>query len=221
MNYIKAKFLLNKISAAYAQQKVELPKEKIKKKIEAIKYLSSQKKVPRLSLRKEVINLENQLENIYLIEKALLEQKKNESVKVAALKRQISRLKGQCSQEKVKELQKTINQLSNLLAESLAKQKVAEEVKENKRMVPAAEAKDSVDEEEKEKKVSRLQQKLILLRWELEKAKKDNKIDPMKISSYEQTISAIQEKLREEGISRIKPKHTVMFHTPPPIKREV
>ena len=54
--------LLSRISSIAQREKESFSKTEIIKKINEIKYLSSQKKVPKLTLRKEIIHLENQLE---------------------------------------------------------------------------------------------------------------------------------------------------------------
>lgn len=116
-------------AARLAQEKREsFSKAEITKKLEDIKYLSSQKKVPRLSLRKEIIHLENQLQGVLGLEERFARHKDKESVTVASLKQQIAVLKNKLMATEDSELDKKVERLSFLLGEHLARREVAREV---------------------------------------------------------------------------------------------
>ena len=121
--------LLQSASQHYWQGRQTFSKEEIQKKINEIKYLSAQKKVPRITLRKEIIHLENKLQSIFNLEQAILHQKRRESGKVLALKRQIQALQQRLATAEDKDLQKKVDRLTHLLGDYLAQRKVKEEVK--------------------------------------------------------------------------------------------
>src|SRR3989338_7720933 len=125
-------------AARLAQQEHEfIPKAEIIKKLEDIKYLSSQKKVPRLSLRKEIIHLENQLHGVLELDERFARQKNKESIAVASLKQQITVLKNKLRAVEDLELEKKVEHLSFLLGEHLAKREIAQEVSLTETMAAA------------------------------------------------------------------------------------
>lgn len=100
----------------------------IVKKLNEIKYLTSQKKVPRLSLRKEIIHLESQLQVLFKLEEKLALQKKKETLAAASYKKQIAQLKKRLQASEDKKLQQKVDKLSQLLAEYMAKEGTTKEV---------------------------------------------------------------------------------------------
>jgi predicted nucleic acid-binding Zn-ribbon protein len=93
MGYLKAKQLLVTLAKVQEKEKKNFNRLEIVKKMNEIKYLSTQKKVPRLTLRKEVIHLENKIEGILELEEELMKKKKHESKRIVSLKKQITNLK--------------------------------------------------------------------------------------------------------------------------------
>ena len=69
MGSFKAMLLLMKVARIFEQQQFSFSKQEILSKINEIKYLSSQKKVPKLTLRKEILHLENKLTGVLNLEK--------------------------------------------------------------------------------------------------------------------------------------------------------
>lgn len=113
--------LLAHLSNAYRHEKEFFSKEAIGKKINEIKYLSAQKKVPKLTLRREILHLEEQLKSITEFEKSLLKQKRQESAKIAILKKQNEVLQKRLAAVQDKDLHKKVEKLSHLLADAMAK----------------------------------------------------------------------------------------------------
>lgn len=128
MGSLQALQLLTTAARLAQEEHESISKVEITKKLEEIKYLSSQKKVPRLSLRKEIIHLENQLQGVLELEDRLARHKNKESVTVASLKQQIAVLKNKLRAVEDLELDKKLEHLSFLLGEHLAKIEVASEV---------------------------------------------------------------------------------------------
>lgn len=98
-------------------------KEEIAKRINEIKYLSAQKKVPKLTLRKEIMFLEQKLGVIFQLEKNLLQKKQYESAKIVLLKKRIAALNKQLAASRDKDLNKKVDKLLHLLAEDLARKR--------------------------------------------------------------------------------------------------
>ena len=128
MGSLQALQLLTTAARLAKEEYESVSKAEITKKLEDIKYLSSQKKVPKLSLRKEIIHLENQLQGVLELEDRFARQKNKESVAVASLKQQITVLKNKLRAVGDLELDKKVEHLSFLLGEHLAKMEVASEV---------------------------------------------------------------------------------------------
>jgi hypothetical protein len=124
MSGILAQQLLIKVSQHSMEQNEIMSKEIIHKKLADIKYLASQKKVPKVSLRKEIMHLENQLESVFKLEDMLLKTRKQETARTSALKRQIKDLKKKVTLLHDKDLKKKVATLTHLLGDKLAKHDV-------------------------------------------------------------------------------------------------
>ena len=142
MGSLKAKQLLFKAAKYLDKERSKYSRQEIVKKINEIKYLSTQKKVPRLTLRKEIIHLENRLGSVLESEKELLKHKNEESVKVKSLKKQVLSLKNKLTAYEDKNLDKKVNKLSHLLGEFLAKQGSKADVELSKKVLNELEIKD-------------------------------------------------------------------------------
>jgi hypothetical protein len=206
MNFF-ANQLLTRVAQEFQQQKESFSRKEIMKKINEIKYLSSQKKVPKLSLRKEIIHLEEQLKGITQLETALLKMKKQESAKVGALKRQNTYLKKKLLATEDKHLPQKVEKLSHLLGDCLARHDVQKAV--NTTHLPP--------KTNQPINVEAVMQRLEDLRNQLElnKAK-----DPTRVESMEQQIDFLENKLKLLQMpvqTSGEVKHNIMFqHTPPP-----
>ena len=225
MSHVKARQLLFTIAGYYSQQQEFLSREDVLKKIHDIKYLAAQKKIPRLTLRKELIHLENKLHHVVELEQKLRLQEKQESTKILALKQQITQLKSRLVTTEDADLQKKVDKLSHLLGECLAQKRVSEDVELQQREEL------ELPREEKEEQLAALLQRLIALRQMLE-MKED--IDPYLAKRLGERITALEDRLKslqeitllpkgeellpQEELPR-QVKHTLIFHTPPPQKK--
>ncbi len=237
MSSLAAVQFLVKASHLAQQSKVQIPKDEILKKIGEIKYLSAQKKIPKLSLRKEIVHLEHKLNSIFELDTMLAAQRRRESAKVAALKRQIAALRKNLTAIEDKDLHKKVDRLTHVLGSSLAKKETAREVslaqKSTQRVqtpammpslpsspameegiilpplpVSAEEPAESLSVEERER-VALFRQKIKALRREIELAKGTSK-DSEHILQLEAQISRIEE--RVQGYDR----EPVQTHQPQP-----
>lgn len=221
MSFLKAQQLMLSAAKFYTQERTVFSKEDIVKKLNDIKYLSAQKKIPRLSLRKEILLLENKLQHVFELEELMTDWEKQESARVAALKQQVTMLKNRLIVCHDADLQKRVDKLSHLLGECLAKQRVKEEVA----LTTAAEVPQKPG---RETQIAALQQRLNLLRQTVI-AKEDT--NPELAQLLEEKINQLEERLQEVQQETVKlpmseqpagqpqVKHTLIFHNPPPQKK--
>ena len=212
-----ARQLLLKSAQHYVKERKNYSKEEIISKINEIKYLSAQKKIPKITLRKEIIHLEQKLQSIFDIEKKLLTEEKRESTKVQTLKKQISTLRARLASVEDKDLQKKVDKLSHLLGECLAKSNVAEDVALTHKVAKELKVVSPAKEPLAIAKVHALESRLKVLKHVLEDKKSDN---PEMAELLEEKISLIESRLKGYDQPR-RVKHTMIFHSPPPQKKEV
>ena len=239
MSFINATQVLLRAAQHYQKEKQTFSREEIARRINEIKYLSAQKKVPKLTLRKEIIHLENKLQGVYELERKMLSQKRQESAKVTALKRQVAELQKKQAASEDKNLQKKVEKLTQLLGEYAAQRGSKEDV-----ALALAEVKSAglsaprvtVEEPDAERisqRIEALQDRLKMLKQEVDITKERGKKIPPQL---EQSVILIQQKLNEMYaryprllqrkiskaaitappiIERKEVKHTILFDTPP------
>ena len=166
------------------------------------------------------MHLEEQMQSIYEIEKALLKQKKEESTSVASLKRQITILKKNSGATRTKDLQCKVERLTHLLAETMSNDRVASEIKEINRTVPRLSRVIAAPtmRVSQNSRVTDLQQRLMLMKNELAILKHQEK-DPQLIEDLEKRINLFESKLLTVGVEPLRPRHTIV--PPPPQKIEI
>ena len=207
------------------EQNEILSKEVIHKKIADIKYLASQKKVPKVSLRKEILHLEKQLEGVFELEEMLLKTRKQESARTSALKRQIKDLKKKLAKFHDKDLHKKVAKLTHLLGDKLAKHDVVKragmispyppqptaapvESSHGSTSLPSAKP-DSFSVS----RIKTMEQRVHALRQELEINKNLKEMPEERVRALENQINFMEQKLQEyKGMSH-EPVHQSI--TPP------
>jgi len=181
--------------------KEKVSRKEIEKKINEIKYLASQKNVPKLSLRKEIIHLENKLESVFEMEKKLLHTKTNESSKISSLKRQIEMLKNRLEHAQDDDLREKVSKLSHLLGDTLAKSQSKTDINLSKEILSIM---DEVDKARRSaNKDNRLISKRVImvlhrvksLKHEIEINQKLNKGNPEKLKKIGDSLTALEQKL--------------------------
>ena len=236
MNSLIAQQLLMKAAYYTLQEKEALSKEKILKVMNEVKYLSSLRKIPKMTLRKEVIHLEEHLKGVFDLEEMLLKKKRQESTRLLSLKREMNKLKQQLVLAKDKELHRKLEKMSHLIGESLAKKEVHKEVaraaaflEQQKGGLSPQEAftpKETLNSES----ISRfhlLQERILALKQELEITGQLNEEMPKEkvqviesqILMLEQRLKHFHEKYPEVMVNRIIP--TAVGYSTPVIKEEV
>ncbi len=217
MSSLHAIQLLTATARLARDEKESFSKEDINKKLQEIKYLSSQKKVPRLSLRKDIIHLENQLQGVLGLEERFTRQKDKESITVASLKQQISALKNKIKAVDELDLDKKVDHLSFLLGEHLAKMEIAGEVAVTEQISappvspvssappvqPEPEPQKYFENEKHEagidagKKMVLLQKRLEALKQELELHRELEVKKPKEMREIEEKIKVFEERLQD------------------------
>lgn len=223
MGSLTTKQLLITAAKAWQKERETFSRQELVKSINEIKYLSAQKKVPRLTLRKKIGHLENKLEGIFELEKNLLKKKKEESAKVSSLKRQTTLLKKKLAACEDKDLQKKVEKLSHFLGEFLSKHGTKIDVVLKKKVMQELKMKEEVKKKKSKKKsnakpvtirqkvaekevpldeknttrIRELQRRLNALKEELEANKKLEDINPEKNKLIKQKIVTLEEKLSE------------------------
>ena len=191
MSSLKTQALLVKAAKLYQKDKEKFSKTEILKKINEVKYLSSQKKVPKLTLRKEILHLEDKLQGIFELEKKLLKEKKSESVKVSSLKRQVTLLKKKLATSNDPHIHKKVNKLSHHIGEYLAKEGAREDVALQEQIESFSLDEDMI------KRIRIMEEKVEGLQHELDIEKRLETKYPEKISVIEEKIFLVKEKLDE------------------------
>lgn len=227
MSTFQALELVKKIATIVHQEQESISREEITKKINEIKYLSAQKKLPKLTLRKEIIHLENKVAKIFEWEKKKAKEKKKESTKIAALKRQNTILKKKLAAVEDKDVTQKVEKLSHLIGDSLAKKEAHKDVVLAQRIV-----KQERKVQDDKQRVMDLSRRLQLLKHEFEVTKRSENANPEKLKLIARSIGLIESKLKQYaapvvkqdmGVINLRPpeeavKHEVLFHQPPPQK---
>ncbi|MBT4604036.1 hypothetical protein HOC01_00215 [archaeon] len=129
MTSLRTRQLLSTAARIKKDEAQSLSRDEISKKIDEIKYLSSKKNVPKLSLRKEILHLEKQLGSLFNIEKKLLRKEEHESIRVSNLKRQVTLLKTKIEKSSNPDIEEKIEKLTMILGELLAKSDTADNIR--------------------------------------------------------------------------------------------
>jgi len=211
MPSLKAYQLLINASKQSEEKEIGASPEDLKRRLNEIKYLISQKTIPRLSLRKEVLELEQGLKGMISVDQELKQKKSRGTLKIASLKSQMDQLKKQLEAAKNKDLNKKVEKLSHLIGESLAYHETNQDISLNQ-------IKEEAAPEDKTKLLNELQQRLSSLKLNLSLDDYDNEKKAEKVKErvtiLEGKIQALQNKMGIIPESR-QSKHTLLFHLKP------
>ena len=200
MNSLKARQLLVKAANLSLKEREVFSKERVAQRLQEIKYLASQKKVPKITLRKEVIHLEDDLSGLFNFDDLLLKRDQREAIKIKALRQQIETLRNRITAAEDKDVVWKVEKLSHLLAECLARKEIHEEVDYCAQNL----LEEKVPEPEVQAKIEAMRHKIQMLKDELDLNKALEGIAPEKIDVIEKNIALLEEKLKDiqvqEGI---------------------
>ena len=202
---MKAVQLLLQAANLYHTQRESFSKTEILKRINQIKYLSKKKGSSKFDIRKEIVKLENQMSSIFELEKKIASRRKQESVKVASLKRQLTIAKKRLAASENKDITKKVDKLSHLLGDFLAKHGTTEDIgltmnamRELNISLPRHKGIQRALHKQfshSPNKLAYIQQRLQLLKNELELKKQAEK-NPKVISVLEKQIEMIDKKVQ-------------------------
>lgn len=209
MSFFNAYQLLTEAAREYHHQRETFSTAEITARINEIKYLSAQKKVPKLSLRKEIIHLENKLATVVDIEQRMARHKKQDSAREKSMKKQIKELQSRLAAAGDQDLQKKLDRLTGLLGDYVAKKATEEDVKaviaeietgkKREKIKPVAvtltkAVPSPAPAEEVQPRIKELQQRLEMLKGELELLKILKK--DARAQGVGEKITAIEQKLK-------------------------
>ncbi len=213
---LQAYQLLIKAAHAFESQRRAFSSIEIANRINEIKYLAKQKKIPKANLHREIMHLEKQLSGLQEIERLLLERKKQESVQITVLKKQIAQLRKKLALTKDAELQKKLTKLSYLLGDFLAKRGTEQDIELSQKLLAGLKEKPVKTRQ----KIEDFQQKLTVLKAQLAQA---SALDPARVEQLSAMITNLEDRIRtlleaaivkEEG----EVKHELLFETFPTIE---
>lgn len=219
MSSLKAQQLLHELARLSDKQRGSFSREEIISKINQIKYLSGQRSIPKVQIKREIAQLEEQMHKVFDLEAQLKKLKKNDAEKTALLKKQIAALRAKIAQSEDRDLSKKVARLSYLLGDLLAKRGTSEDIKTNERLLKEMEvrlylpAKKKVIEVAGVDKSSSLKEKLAVLKQKVEGYKSAG-LDPIKISMIEIQIAELERKIYPASL----PENTDIS-TPPVLDR--
>lgn len=185
MFFLKSKQLLIKAAKLSQKKEEKISKREIRKKIHQIKYLTSRKKIPKNTLRKEITRLEKQLQSVFLLEKKLKEKEKETNKEIADFKKQIRDMKRNGCISKDITLRKKVEKLSHLIGDLAAKEVIKKEVNFEKSKISITEKTAPVLTL---KKIDELQEKILAL-------KNSGKCSPEKIFQLKERLTNLEKRL--------------------------
>jgi len=195
MATLKDRRLLFLAAKLYRNQQESFSHQEIIKQMNQVKYLSKQKKLDKFTLQKKIEHLEESMESLFTLEKKLAEQKKTESTKIAALKRQNTMLKKKLSASQDKDLHKKINKLNHLLGDNLAKKNVEKDIS-LKKLEHSGKKSSTVFPPYQLSYLQTLMHRVNALKQELAIMEEMEDIQPEKAKILQENIQTIEDKLR-------------------------
>lgn len=198
MSNVRAKQLLRNAAKTHNEMQTRISKDEIRQRINEIKYLSSQEDVPKFSLRKEILHLEQKLESVFNIEARLLQTEKREESKINSLRKQIVMLRHRLEKSEDKDLQRKLHRLSGILSDALAKNVTAQDVQITQKLATAMSEADKAAQTVVESNVdtaNRMQailKRIKVMHQELEIQKHLDNVDPKKIEALGERIKRIE-----------------------------
>ncbi|MBI4151477.1 hypothetical protein HY496_00775 [Candidatus Woesearchaeota archaeon] len=211
IDVFRTRHILNLAAQAYAQATRQIPKEKISRRIEELKYLTAQKKIPRLSLRKEILHLEEQLHSILHVETVLLKKEKHESERIAQLKKQNEQLRKQLAAAGDGELRQKVNKLSRLLADALAHRETKRTVAavQKKQPITPPVAHETAQLEVSQQGLPELEQRVEKLKELVEQRKATGASEELLL--LEERIAQLEEKIKQRTEEKPQVRHRLLF----------
>ncbi|MBI2572658.1 hypothetical protein HYV86_02250 [Candidatus Woesearchaeota archaeon] len=180
MVHLKSQHLLFRLASSFYLERESFSKQEILAKINEIKYLSEQKKVPRFQLQKEIHHLQHKLNVVFELEHKLAAQRRHESMRINALKKEIASLRQRLALAQDPEFCSKVEKVAHTIGTLMAQ-------RETKAMVDVAS-----QDASREQKIAALEEKLAKLETLVEIQRR---LDPAKAALLDQRIHDIKERL--------------------------
>ncbi|MBR9682913.1 hypothetical protein GOV03_00025 [Candidatus Woesearchaeota archaeon] len=220
----KSRQLLLRAAKLGQEEEEKVSKKEIEKRINQIKYLTSDKKFPKIVIRKEILKLEKLLRSVLVFKDKIQEQEKKKTKEIAELKQQIKELRKKILASQDPSLKKKVEKLSHILGELMAKDDITKEVRfEKARIIKVPETVVLTI-----RKIDNLREKILTLR-------DSGTVPPEKIAQLKKRLTNLEKKLPIHA-RHIRPetdvKHKMLFGPkvikvdpdlplpPPPEKKE-
>ena len=223
MGSLRSMQLLLTAARQLEQERLSFSRQEIVKKINEVKYLSAQKNVPKLTLRKEIIHLEDRLKGVFTLEKKLHQKEKADKNKVSSLKRQVTILRKKLEACKDQDVNRRLEKVTHLIGEFLAKHGTEIDVELSKQLVEELKIKEKkvrvkkvktkkggkkvyqeeiVKEEynlstEEKKRIEQLYRRLQATKQQIKVDEELEQKDPKQLEVLEHKITILEEKLDE------------------------
>jgi hypothetical protein len=217
MGSLRSMQLLLTAARQLEKERMSFSKQEIIKKINEVKYLSAQKNVPKLTLRKEIIHLEDRLKGVFDLEKKLHIKEKEDKNKVSSLKRQVTILRRKLEACDDKDVNKRLEKVSHLIGEFLAKhgtevdvelsRQLVEELRIREKKVKIKKVKKTSQQEvvkkehslsaEEKKRIEQMYRRLQAMKQQIDINEELERKDPKQLEVIDHKVLILEEKLEE------------------------
>lgn len=204
--------LLLHASRSAEEMEFALSPPEILQQMHELKALTAQKNVPKLTLRREVLELEKKLHSLLVFEDRFRQKKNLETMKVTALREQLARMRKRLAACEDKDLHKKMDKVTHLLGESLVRQEVTEDISRTEAEKPT----EGEPEVVRRKQLQMLEEHLHTVQRRLtfleEKEVPAEQLERVKqtFALIEGKVQALHRQLGEEATTK-KAKHTLLF----------
>lgn len=213
--------LLLTLAKHLEQERLSFSRQEIIKNMNQVKYLSAQKNVPKLTLRKEIIHLENRLKGVFEFEKKLHQKEKEDKGQMSSLKRQVTILHKKLDACNDQDLNNRLEKISHLIGEFLAKHGTEIDVELSRQLVQELQIKEkkvkiqkvkgksqqiikqqivtpehSLSSEEKYR-IEQIYRRLQALKQQIDIDEELDVKDPHQLEVIEHKVKILEEKLEE------------------------
>lgn len=164
MSLLHTKRFLLRLAQRTFKREGHLDRKEISRRLEKLKRLAHEK-TPPLTIKKELLHLENQLHGVFRLEQKLQDEDKKEKAEIQTLKKQVTQLKRTLQLSQQQEVKKKVDKLSFLIGDLMARHETEREIQSKEIIQRAIEAQQqpelgpSVDEQ-----ITLFEQKLATLK---------------------------------------------------------
>ena len=214
MGSLRSMQLLLTVAKHLEQERLSFSRQEIIKNMNQVKYLSAQKDVPKLTLRKEIIHLENKLKGVFDFEKKLHQKEKEDKGKMSSLKRQVTILHKKLDACEDQDMNSRLEKVSHLIGEFLAKHGTEIDVELSRQLVQELKIKEKKVKIEKSKvKPKQLSKEQIIISEHNLTSEEKNRIEQIyrRLQALKQQIN-IDEELEVKDTQQLEViEHKVMI----------